>query len=65
MASSSTTRPWRNAVDVPIVPYNSPVSSGSDIHPDLYRRLIAMDNIDDIKDSTGDLVRLQQLVGIS
>gem|GEM_PF-6191520 len=50
---------------MPIVPYNSPVSSGSDIHPDLYRRLIAMDNIDDIKDSTGDLVRLQQLVGIS
>ena len=52
------------AVDAPIVLYNIPVQSGFDITPDLYRRLIAMENIDYIKDSTGDLIRLQQLVGI-
>lgn len=52
------------AVDTPIVLYNIPVNSGFDIHPDLYRKLIAMDNIDYIKDSTGDFIRLQKLVGI-
>ena len=34
------------------------------IHPDLYRQLMAMENIDYIKDSTGDLIRLQKLIGI-
>ena len=52
------------AVDIPIVLYNIPVNSGFDIEPDLYRRLIAIDNIDYIKDSTGDLIRLQKLIGI-
>ena len=53
-----------NAVDLPIVLYNIPVNSGFDIHADLYRRLIAIDNIDYIKDSTGDAIRLQKLIGI-
>ena len=52
------------AIDVPLVLYNIPVSSGFDITPDLYRKLIAIENIDYIKDSTGDLIRLQQLIGI-
>ena len=52
------------AIDAPIVLYNIPAQSGFDITPDLYRRLIAMENIDYIKDSTGDLIRLQQLLGI-
>ncbi len=52
------------AINVPIVLYNIPVNSGFDIHPDLYRKLIAIDNIDYIKDSTGDLIRLQKLIGI-
>ncbi len=52
------------AIDVPIVLYNIPVNSGFDIHPDLYRRLIEIDGIDYIKDSTGDIVRLQQLIAI-
>ena len=53
-----------HAIDVPIVLYNIPVNSGFDIHPALYRKLIAIDNIEYIKDSTGDLIRLQQLIGI-
>ena len=52
------------ATDIPIVLYNIPASSGFDIHPDLYRRLIALENIEYIKDSTGDLVRLQKLIAI-
>ena len=52
------------AVDIPIVLYNIPVNSGFDIGPDLYRKLLALDNIDYIKDSTGDLIRLQKLIGI-
>ncbi len=52
------------ALDVPIVLYNIPVNSGFDIHPDLYRQLVAMENIDYIKDSTGDFIRLQKLIGI-
>lgn len=52
------------AVDVPIVLYNIPINSGFDIHPDLYRQLIAMENLDYIKDSTGDLIRIQKLIGI-
>ena len=52
------------AVDVPIVLYNIPVNSGFDITPDIYRKLIAIENIDYIKDSTGDLIRIQQLIGI-
>ena len=52
------------AIDAPIVLYNIPAQSGFDITPDLYRKLIAMENIDYIKDSTGDLIRIQQLLGI-
>ena len=52
------------AIDGPIVLYNIPAQSGFDITPDLYRKLIAMENIDYIKDSTGDLIRIQQLLGI-
>ena len=51
-------------VSVPIVLYNIPVHSGFDITPDLYREFLAMDNIEYIKDSTGDLIRMQQLIGI-
>ncbi len=52
------------SIDVPIVLYNIPVNSGFDIHPDLYRKLVAIENIDYIKDSTGDMIRLQKLIGI-
>ena len=52
------------AIDIPIVLYNIPAATGFDIHPDLYRQLLAMENIDYIKESTGDLIRLQKVVGI-
>ena len=52
------------AIDIPIVLYNIPAASGVDITPDMYRQLMAMENIEYIKESTGDLIRLQKVVGI-
>jgi len=51
-----------SAVEIPIVVYNIPVHSGFDVTPQLFARLLEIDGIDHIKDSTGDLIRIQQLV---
>ena len=50
------------AVDVPIMVYNIPQHSGIDITPDYFRRLLELSNVRYIKDSMGDLVRIQELV---
>lgn len=50
------------AVNVPVMVYNIPQASNIDITPDLFRRLLEFDHIEYIKDSTGDLVRIQQLL---
>ena len=50
------------AVNIPIMAYNIPVHSGFDISPELFTRLRAIDNIRYIKDSTGDMLRIEQLV---
>lgn len=52
------------AVDATIVLYQIPDASGVEITPDMYRRLVAIDNIRYVKDSTGDLARMQKLAGI-
>ncbi len=52
------------AVKTPIMVYNIPVHSGFDITPALYKRLLAIDNVAAIKDSTGDMVRIQQLLAV-
>lgn len=46
----------------PIMVYNIPAASGIDIKPDFFTRLLDIDNIQYIKDSTGDLVRIQELL---
>ena len=51
-----------NAVDVPIMVYNIPQNSGIDITPDFFSRLLEIDNVQYIKDSTGDFVRIQELL---
>lgn len=48
------------AVSLPIVMYNVPEQSGVDITPDLYRKLISFENLEYIKDSSADLIRIQQ-----
>jgi len=51
------------AVDVPIMVYNIPQHSGIDIQPAFFKRLLEIDQIRYIKDSTGDLIRIQELLG--
>ena len=53
------------ATDLPIMVYNIPVHSGFDITPDFFDKLLEIDNIKYIKDSTGDLVRIQELLQTS
>jgi len=52
------------SVTTPIVVYNIPQNTHRDITPDVLARLLAFDNIRYIKDSTGDLIRIQQLVAM-
>jgi 4-hydroxy-tetrahydrodipicolinate synthase len=48
----------------PIIVYNIPASSGFDIVPEFYGRLTTIPNIKYIKDSTGDLMRVEQLIAM-
>lgn len=47
---------------VPLMLYNIPVHSGFDITPQLFSKLLEIERIDYIKDSTGDFIRIQELV---
>ena len=51
-----------NAVSTEIMAYNIPVHSGIDLDPEFVKRLMAVDNINYLKDSTGDFIRIQQLI---
>ena len=51
-----------NTVNIPIVAYNIPVHSGFDITPQFFKRIMEIDNIKYIKDSTGDFVRIRELI---
>ena len=53
------------ATDLPIMVYNIPIHSGFDITPDFFSKLLEIDNIKYIKDSTGDLIRIQELLQTS
>jgi 4-hydroxy-tetrahydrodipicolinate synthase len=50
------------AIKTPIIVYNIPQNTNRDITPDLFSRLLEIDNIQYIKDSTGDFTRIQQLI---
>lgn len=50
------------AVPLPIMVYNIPVHSGFDVTPAFFRRLRQIETVRYIKDSTGDLVRIQDLL---
>jgi len=54
-----------NAVNIPIIAYNFPVNSGFDITPQFFKRLMEIDNIKYIKDSTGDLIRIRELIKVA
>jgi 4-hydroxy-tetrahydrodipicolinate synthase len=50
------------AVALPLVVYNIPQNTNIDITPEIFAELMKIDNIQYIKDSTANLVRIQQLV---
>ncbi|MDM8524893.1 dihydrodipicolinate synthase family protein [Desulfococcaceae bacterium HSG8] len=50
------------AISIPIMVYNIPQHSGVDITPAFFRRLMEIDNVQYIKDSAGDIVRIQELI---
>ena len=52
------------AVDVQLMPYNIPVHSGFDITPGFFKRLMQIDTVCYIKDSTADIVRIQHLLAM-
>jgi 4-hydroxy-tetrahydrodipicolinate synthase len=52
------------AIKIPIMVYNIPIHSGFDITPSFFNRLIEIDNVKYIKDSTGDIIRIQELLAV-
>ena len=50
------------ATRTPIMVYNIPQATNIDITPDFFRELLEIEGIEYIKDSTADLVRIQQLL---
>ena len=52
------------AVDLPIMVYNIPVHTGIDITPSFYQRLMEFDNVEYIKDSMADILRIQELLAV-
>ena len=50
-----------NAVDCTIMAYNIPQFSGFDITPEIFEKLRTIGRIDYMKDSTGDMLRLERL----
>ena len=52
------------SVRIPIMCYNIPQHTGIDITPDIYARLLEIDGITSIKDSTGNMMRIQELVAV-
>jgi 4-hydroxy-tetrahydrodipicolinate synthase len=49
-------------VNVPVIVYNIPQNTNIDIAPEIFSKLMKIENIRYIKDSTSSLVRIQQLV---
>ncbi len=50
------------SVKLPLVVYNIPQNTNIDITPEIFSKLMKIENIQYIKDSTASLVRIQQLV---
>ncbi len=52
------------AISIPVVMYNVPEQSCVTITPELYRKLLAIENLDYIKDSSADFTAVQKLVAV-
>ncbi|WP_437486297.1 dihydrodipicolinate synthase family protein [Sorangium sp. So ce1014] len=50
------------AISLPIAVYNNPATGGLDLSPDTIARLLRIPNVTMVKESTGDVNRMQRLV---
>lgn len=50
------------SVDIPIMIYNNPWTSGVDMLPPLFERLSTIENITYVKESTGDIKRVHEIM---
>jgi 4-hydroxy-tetrahydrodipicolinate synthase len=50
------------AIGVPVMVYNNPFTSNVDLRPDLLARLSEIDNIRYVKESSGDLTRVREIL---
>jgi 4-hydroxy-tetrahydrodipicolinate synthase len=55
-------RAVNDAIGIPIMLYNYPARTGVDITPDFVGRLTALKNIQYIKESTGEMTRVSELI---
>lgn len=54
------------AIDIPIMAYNNPATSGVDMSPELLVNMFDnIDNVTMVKESTGDLTRMQRIAELS
>ncbi|MDI3315141.1 MAG: dihydrodipicolinate synthase family protein [Mycobacterium sp.] len=54
------------AIDIPIMAYNNPATSGVDMSPELLVRMFeSIDNLTMVKESTGELSRMQRIAELS
>ncbi len=51
-----------SATSLPLVVYNNPATSGVDMSPEMLARLLTIPNVSMIKESSGDILRMHQLV---
>jgi 4-hydroxy-tetrahydrodipicolinate synthase len=55
-----------DAISIPIMAYNNPATSGIDMPPELLVRMFeTIDNVAMVKESTGDLTRMQRIAELS
>ena len=52
------------AISIPVVMYNVPEQSCVPITPELYQKLLALENLDYIKDSSADFTEMQKLIAV-
>ena len=53
------------AISIPIMAYNNPATGGVDMRPELLARLLTIPNVTMVKESTGDVSRMHQLVRLA
>jgi 4-hydroxy-tetrahydrodipicolinate synthase len=51
-----------SVIDIPIMFYNYPGRTGVDMLPDLIQRLAELENIQYVKESTGDVTRVSEII---